>query len=85
MTPRAKTWRQPRRWTAAESSLAAAQSELLVERSRLIHDQALFAYARITAPFAGVVTQRYANLWNLDAGRHELQHPGHAPGQVIPG
>lgn len=25
------------------------------------HDQVLFAYARITAPFAGVVTQRYAN------------------------
>ena len=46
---------------SAESSLAAAQSELLLNRSRLIHDQALFAYARITAPFAGVVTQRYAN------------------------
>jgi len=50
---------------SAESSLEAAQSELLVARSRLIHDQALFAYARITAPFAGVVTQRYANLGTL--------------------
>jgi RND family efflux transporter MFP subunit len=50
---------------SAESSLAATQSELLVNRSRLIHDQALFAYARITAPFAGVVTQRYANLGTL--------------------
>ena len=50
---------------SAESSLAAAQSELLVGKSRLIHDQALFAYARITAPFAGVVTQRYANLGTL--------------------
>ena len=50
---------------AAESSLEAAQSELLVDKSRLIHDQALFAYARITAPFAGVVTQRYANLGTL--------------------
>ena len=50
---------------SAESSLAAAQSELLVDKSRLIHDQALFAYARITAPFAGVVTQRYANLGTL--------------------
>jgi RND family efflux transporter MFP subunit len=50
---------------AGESALAAAQSELLVAKSRLIHDQALFAYARITAPFAGVVTERYANLGTL--------------------
>jgi RND family efflux transporter MFP subunit len=50
---------------AGESALAAAQSELLVGKSRLIHDQALFAYARITAPFAGVITQRYANLGTL--------------------
>jgi RND family efflux transporter MFP subunit len=50
---------------AAESSLQAAQSELLVDKSRLIHDQALFSYARITAPFAGVITQRYANLGTL--------------------
>jgi RND family efflux transporter MFP subunit len=50
---------------SAESSLQAAQSELLLNRSRLIHDQALFAYARITAPFAGVITQRYANLGTL--------------------
>src|SRR5208283_2887838 len=50
---------------SAESSLQAAQSELLVDKSRLIHDQALFAYARITAPFPGVITQRYANLGTL--------------------
>jgi len=50
---------------AAESSLQAAQSELLVDKSRLIHDQALFDYASITAPFSGVVTQRYANLGTL--------------------
>ena len=29
------------------------------------HDQALFDYSKITAPFAGVVTQRYANLGTL--------------------
>src|SRR6202021_1742348 len=29
------------------------------------HDQALFDYAKITAPFAGVITQRYANLGTL--------------------
>jgi RND family efflux transporter MFP subunit len=50
---------------AAGSALEAAQSELLVGKSRLIHDQALFAYARITAPFSGVITQRYANLGTL--------------------
>ena len=50
---------------AAESALAAAQSSLLVSQSKLIHDQALFDYSRITAPFSGVVTQRYANLGTL--------------------
>ncbi|MGO8790694.1 MAG: efflux RND transporter periplasmic adaptor subunit [Terriglobia bacterium] len=50
---------------AGASALEAAQSNLLVGKSKLIHDQALFDYARITAPFAGVVTQRYANLGTL--------------------
>jgi len=50
---------------AGESALDAARSELLVNNARLVHDQALFAYSRITAPFAGVVTQRYANLGTL--------------------
>ncbi len=50
---------------ASQSSLEAAQSQLLMAKSSLIHDQALFAYASITAPFSGVVTQRYANLGTL--------------------
>jgi RND family efflux transporter MFP subunit len=50
---------------AGESAFQAAKSSLLVSKSKLVHDQALFAYARITAPFAGVVTQRYANLGTL--------------------
>lgn len=50
---------------AGESALEGAQSTLLVSKSKLIHDQALFDYARITAPFAGVITQRYANLGTL--------------------
>jgi RND family efflux transporter MFP subunit len=50
---------------AAEAALAAAQSSLIVSQSKLAHDQALFAYSRITAPFAGVVTERYANLGTL--------------------
>jgi len=50
---------------AAESALSAAQSQLLVAKAKLIHDQTLFDYSHITAPFAGVVTQRYANLGTL--------------------
>jgi RND family efflux transporter MFP subunit len=44
---------------------AAAQSQLEEAKGKLIHDQALFDYSRITAPFDGVVTQRYANLGAL--------------------
>jgi RND family efflux transporter MFP subunit len=50
---------------ASKSSLQSAQSELAAAQARLVHDQALYAYSRITAPFAGVVTQRYANLGTL--------------------
>jgi RND family efflux transporter MFP subunit len=49
----------------AQSNLQMAQSELAVSQSKLAHDQALYDYARITAPFDGVVTQRYANLGTL--------------------
>lgn len=47
---------------AAQGALEAAQSESVVARAKLTHDQALFDYAKITAPFDGVVTQRYANF-----------------------
>lgn len=50
---------------AAKSRLQAAQSQLAVAQSKLAHDQALYDYSRITAPFTGVVTQRYANLGTL--------------------
>jgi RND family efflux transporter MFP subunit len=49
----------------AKSQLQVAQSQLSVAQSRLVHDQALYDYAKITAPFTGVVTQRYANLGTL--------------------
>src|SRR5579884_3662588 len=51
-----------------ESSKAgrdAARSELASMQVRRQHDQALFDYSRITAPFAGVITKRYANLGTL--------------------
>jgi RND family efflux transporter MFP subunit len=50
---------------AAKSNLQSAQSVLAAAQAKREHDQALFDYAQITAPFAGVVTQRYANLGTL--------------------
>jgi RND family efflux transporter MFP subunit len=37
----------------------------VVVKAKLAHDQTLYDYSRITAPFAGVVTQRFANLGTL--------------------
>jgi RND family efflux transporter MFP subunit len=50
---------------AGKASLEATQSQLSVAKAKLAHDQALFDYAKITAPFAGVITERYANLGTL--------------------
>ncbi len=50
---------------ASKSNLQAAQSQLQVAEAKRAHDQVLFDYSNITAPFAGVVTQRYANLGTL--------------------
>jgi RND family efflux transporter MFP subunit len=50
---------------AGKASLEAAQSQLGSAQAKLAHDQALFDYSKITAPFSGVVTQRYANLGTL--------------------
>jgi RND family efflux transporter MFP subunit len=50
---------------AGQAALEAAQSELSVARAKLVHDQTLFDYSKITAPFAGIVTERYANLGTL--------------------
>jgi RND family efflux transporter MFP subunit len=50
---------------AGQAALEAAQSQLVAAKAKLTHDQTLFDYSKITAPFAGVVTQRYANLGTL--------------------
>jgi RND family efflux transporter MFP subunit len=50
---------------AAKSNLQSAQSVLAAAQAKREHDQALFDYSKITAPFAGVVTQRYANFGTL--------------------
>jgi RND family efflux transporter MFP subunit len=50
---------------AGQAALEASQSQMSVAKAKLAHDQSLFDYARITAPFSGVVTERYANLGTL--------------------
>jgi RND family efflux transporter MFP subunit len=50
---------------AAKSNLQSAQSQLEATQAKRDRDQVLFDYSKITAPFAGVVTQRFANLGML--------------------
>jgi RND family efflux transporter MFP subunit len=50
---------------ASKSGLESAHSQLAVAKARLVHDQALYDYSHITAPFGGVITQRFANLGTL--------------------
>jgi RND family efflux transporter MFP subunit len=50
---------------ASKSALDSVQSQLAEAKAKLVHDQALYDYSKITAPFSGVVTQRYANLGTL--------------------
>jgi len=49
----------------AQNNLESARSQLARAQAKRRHDQVLFDYSTITAPFAGVVTQRYANLGTL--------------------
>jgi len=50
---------------AGQAALSAAQGQLATTKAKLAHDQALYDYSKITAPFTGVVTERYANLGTL--------------------
>jgi RND family efflux transporter MFP subunit len=50
---------------ATKSAEATAQSQLDAARAKESHDRVLYDYANIRAPFAGVVTQRYANYGTL--------------------
>lgn len=45
----------------ARAAVAAAQEQLAMARAGQNKTKTLFAYARITAPFAGVITHRYAD------------------------
>jgi RND family efflux transporter MFP subunit len=46
---------------AAASALAAAQAEVEVAKAELEKLQTMLKYCRIAAPFAGVITERYAD------------------------
>jgi RND family efflux transporter MFP subunit len=46
--------------SSQKDALASAEQSLQVAKATLGKDQALFGYARMTAPFDGVVTQLYA-------------------------
>lgn len=50
---------------AAKSAWQSAQSELAAAQAKEQRDRILFQYAKITAPFDGVVTQRFANYGTL--------------------
>ncbi len=50
---------------AGQAALEASQSQLVATKAKLAHDQSLFDYSRITAPFPGVITERFANLGTL--------------------
>jgi RND family efflux transporter MFP subunit len=50
---------------AGQAALEAAQSQLAAAKAKFVHDKSLYDYSRITAPFSGVVTERYANLGTL--------------------
>jgi RND family efflux transporter MFP subunit len=50
---------------ASRSNLQSAQSALASAQAKREQDQDLFNYTKITAPFAGVITQRFANLGAL--------------------
>ena len=47
--------------STAKAALAAARQQLAVATANENKARTLFAYARITAPFAGVITHRYAD------------------------
>lgn len=51
--------------SAAKSALAEAQDQLSVAKANEDRVTAMYSYARITAPFAGVITKRYADTGTM--------------------
>lgn len=50
---------------AAKATLQVAEGQIDAAKAKEQHDKVLFDYSKITAPFDGVVTQRYANYGTL--------------------
>jgi RND family efflux transporter MFP subunit len=50
---------------AAQSAVAAASQQVDVNQAELQKVRTLIAYTRVTAPFAGVVTKRYADTGSM--------------------
>ena len=51
--------------SAAKSHITVCQQRIRVSQAEQARVKTLFQYARITAPFAGVITRRYANMGSL--------------------
>jgi len=51
--------------SAARSNLAAAQEQVRVNNAELQKIKTLFDYTRVTAPFTGVITKRYADTGSM--------------------
>jgi RND family efflux transporter MFP subunit len=49
----------------ANSKLAATSQRVSVTRAELAHVKTMLAYTQVTAPFAGVITKRYANTGSM--------------------
>ena len=67
---------------SARAALAESQSQLVSARADLDRLSALEAYSQITAPFAGVVTKRYADTGRLIQAGTIFEHAIHAGGAV---
>jgi RND family efflux transporter MFP subunit len=50
---------------AAQSALSAAQQQVHVSNAELARVNTMFEYTKVTAPFAGVITKRYANTGSM--------------------
>jgi RND family efflux transporter MFP subunit len=51
--------------SSAQSALAAAQQQVQVSQAELARVKTMLNYTRVTAPFAGVITKRYADTGSM--------------------
>jgi RND family efflux transporter MFP subunit len=51
--------------SAARSNLAAAEQQVSVSKAELARFDTLYTYTRVTAPFDGVITKRYADTGSM--------------------